>query len=49
MQESETVRIAKKHFDWALAQYFQVGKPKICPQFCPPVARDMLVIEIGDL
>jgi len=32
---SKTVRIPKKHFDWALAQYFQVGKTKICPQFCP--------------
>lgn len=31
----ETLRQAKKHFDRALGQCFQVDKSFICPQFCP--------------
>jgi hypothetical protein len=37
---STAIRVAKKHFDWALGQHFQTEKFQICPQCCPQVARN---------
>lgn len=31
----DTLRGAKKHFDMALGQYFQLEKIDLCPQSCP--------------
>src|SRR5450830_727660 len=37
----QKVKMSKKHFDWALEQYFQAEKVQTCPQFCPLVASGL--------
>ena len=49
----EAIGIPKKHFDWALGQYFQLEKSKICPQLCPQLhqvyERSRMAISDMDL
>jgi hypothetical protein len=35
----KTLRVAEKHFDYALEQHFQAEKFQICPQCCPHLNR----------